>query len=358
MALKPWREIAEPHTDVRGGKFQQAEFAADLSRVHAGTANAEYQNPALFFQRTFITEGMRLLLDSVAKRLAGNGGDPVIQLQTAFGGGKTHTMLAVYHLAKGEAPASDLQGVPAILDAAALGFLGLGAQPPMPEWGTMLASARDYIERVAPLVRRSRAVSLHGIGEPLANPHLFDTVRWCDATTSVSFVSNALLFNAARIQKVLAHDVALVDFSLDAGTAATYRKIRHNDFDKAVGNIRRLIEERDRRGLKRPRIGINMCLMRENVADVPACQVGRFRLKGKRDALALLALDPKICQDDVRSRCATALQRFSGGDAAGAQAAFDDILARAPDHGPARFYAGLCAAPHLPEDGLVVLGAH
>ncbi|MCA9233747.1 MAG: ATP-binding protein, partial [Planctomycetales bacterium] len=118
MALKPWREIAEPHTDVRGGKFQQAEFAADLSRVHAGTANAEYQNPALFFQRTFITEGMRLLLDSVAKRLAGNGGDPVIQLQTAFGGGKTHTMLAVYHLAKGEAPASDLQGVPAILDAA------------------------------------------------------------------------------------------------------------------------------------------------------------------------------------------------------------------------------------------------
>ncbi|WP_308389681.1 hypothetical protein [Acidithiobacillus sp. AMEEHan] len=118
MALKPWREIAEPHSDVREGKFQQAEFAADLSRVHAGTANAEYQNPALFFQRTFITEGMRLLLDSVVKRLAGQGGDPVIQLQTAFGGGKTHTMLAVYHLAKGEAPVSDLQGVPAILDAA------------------------------------------------------------------------------------------------------------------------------------------------------------------------------------------------------------------------------------------------
>ncbi|MCL1861026.1 MAG: DUF499 domain-containing protein [Proteobacteria bacterium] len=118
MTLKPWREIAEPHSDVREGKFQQAEFAADLSRVHAGTANAEYQNPALFFQRTFITEGMRLLLDSVVKRLAGRGGDPVIQLQTAFGGGKTHTLLAVYHLAKGEAPASDLQGVPAILDAA------------------------------------------------------------------------------------------------------------------------------------------------------------------------------------------------------------------------------------------------
>lgn len=118
MTLKPWREIAEPHSDVREGKFLQAEYAADLSRVHAGTANEEYQDPALFFQRTFITEGMRLLLDSVVKRLAGQGGDPVIQLQTAFGGGKTHTMLAVYHLAKGTAPASDLQGVPPILDAA------------------------------------------------------------------------------------------------------------------------------------------------------------------------------------------------------------------------------------------------
>lgn len=118
MSLKPWREIAVPHEDVLKGTFQQAEFAADLSRVHAGTATAEYQNSTLFFQRTFITEGMRLLLDTVVRRLSGKGGDPVIQLQTAFGGGKTHTMLAVYHLANGGVLASDLPGVPAILDAA------------------------------------------------------------------------------------------------------------------------------------------------------------------------------------------------------------------------------------------------
>ena len=86
--------------------------------MHDGTATAEYQNPALFYQRTFITEGMRLLLDSVLKRLTGQGGDPVVQLQTAFGGGKTHTMLAVYHLAKGEVPAKDLPGIPPILDSA------------------------------------------------------------------------------------------------------------------------------------------------------------------------------------------------------------------------------------------------
>lgn len=116
--VKPWREIAVPHEDVLKGTFQQAEFAADLSRVHNDTATAEYQDPVLFFQRTFITEGMRLLLDSLVKRLTSRGGDPVVQLQTAFGGGKTHTMLAVYHIARGEARISDLVGVPPILDAA------------------------------------------------------------------------------------------------------------------------------------------------------------------------------------------------------------------------------------------------
>lgn len=118
MTLKPWREIAIPHEDVLKGTFQQAEFAADITRVQARTATAEYQDPALFFKRTFITEGMSLLLDSVVRRLNGQGGDPVIQLQTAFGGGKTHTMLAVLHLSAGEAPARDLEGIPAILDKA------------------------------------------------------------------------------------------------------------------------------------------------------------------------------------------------------------------------------------------------
>lgn len=118
MTMKPWREVAVPHEDVLKGTFQQAEFAADLSRVHEGTATPEYQDPELFFQRTYITEGMRLLLDSVAKRIAGRGGDPVIQLQTAFGGGKTHTLLAVYHLAKGDIAPAQLQGLAPILKEA------------------------------------------------------------------------------------------------------------------------------------------------------------------------------------------------------------------------------------------------
>jgi predicted AAA+ superfamily ATPase len=120
MSLKPWREIAQPHEDVLKGNFQEAEFAADITQVAEGIARDEYQDPIKFFSRTYITEGMELLLDSVAKRMVGKGGDPVIQLQTAFGGGKTHTMLAVYHLVKGNAPVSSLLGISPILDKAGI----------------------------------------------------------------------------------------------------------------------------------------------------------------------------------------------------------------------------------------------
>jgi predicted AAA+ superfamily ATPase len=123
MTIRPWREVAHPHKDVLEGSFQQSEFAADISQVHGGTATPEYQDPEKFFARTFITEGMRLLLTSVAQRLAGRGGDPVIQLQTAFGGGKTHTLLAVYHLASRRCATSSLAGIPALLDAASIASL-------------------------------------------------------------------------------------------------------------------------------------------------------------------------------------------------------------------------------------------
>ena len=76
--------------------------------------------PPRSIERTFITEGMRLLLTQVAQRLTGKGGEPVIQLQTAFGGGKTHTMLAVYHLATRKCALADLAGIPALLDQAGL----------------------------------------------------------------------------------------------------------------------------------------------------------------------------------------------------------------------------------------------
>lgn len=100
-ALRPWIEVALPHPDVLANRFKEAEFAADLFAVDAGHAREDYAIPENFFRITFLTEGLRRILTSSLERLAGTGGgDPVIGLQTAFGGGKTHTMLAVYHLAK------------------------------------------------------------------------------------------------------------------------------------------------------------------------------------------------------------------------------------------------------------------
>jgi hypothetical protein len=120
MSLKPWREIIIPHPDVLSGTFQQSEFAADLTAVRTGKATPEYGDAKSFYERTFITEGMGRLLTQVAQRLNSKGGEPVVQLQTAFGGGKTHTMLAVYHLASRKCALGDLMGIPALLDQAGL----------------------------------------------------------------------------------------------------------------------------------------------------------------------------------------------------------------------------------------------
>lgn len=117
--LTPWREIITPHADVASGRFDQAEFAADLYEVAHGDADEEYQDPKAFFARTYLTEGLRDLLVGAARRLSGGGGDPVIELQTNFGGGKTHSMIALYHLASGVA-AKDLTGVGEALAAEGL----------------------------------------------------------------------------------------------------------------------------------------------------------------------------------------------------------------------------------------------
>ena len=99
--LKPWREVVTPHPDVASGRYQQAEFAADLWQVYLKEGSDEYKDPAEFFRRTFLTEGLKDLLSNALVRLGGKGGDPVVELQTNFGGGKTHSMLALYHLFSG-----------------------------------------------------------------------------------------------------------------------------------------------------------------------------------------------------------------------------------------------------------------
>src|SRR5438874_7536236 len=119
MGLRPWREIVTPHPDVASGRYLFAEFAADLGQVHRGAGSDEYRVPRDFFQRTFLTHGLRTLLVNALQRLGGSGGDPVVDLQTNFGGGKTHSLLALYHLFSG-APVSELVGIEPILREAGI----------------------------------------------------------------------------------------------------------------------------------------------------------------------------------------------------------------------------------------------
>ena len=113
--LSAWRDVITPHPDVCRGKYKQADFAADLYQASRGGGSTEYSNPSEFFSRTYITDGMRGLLAEALRRVTGNGGEPVIQIKTAFGGGKTHSMLALYHLMRGVVPANSLDNVRNVL---------------------------------------------------------------------------------------------------------------------------------------------------------------------------------------------------------------------------------------------------
>jgi len=120
--LTSWRDVVTPHRDVASGRYQQAEFAADLWQVYLGEGSDEYRNPTEFFRRTYLTESLQRLLVGATQRLSRAEGDPVVQLQTNFGGGKTHSMLALYHLFSGVKPA-DLPGVDAVLAESAVSEL-------------------------------------------------------------------------------------------------------------------------------------------------------------------------------------------------------------------------------------------
>ncbi|WP_462188620.1 MULTISPECIES: Swt1 family HEPN domain-containing protein [unclassified Frankia] len=101
--LKPWREVLQPHDDVATGNFHASEFAADLYKVAVGgEVDSDYADPVEFFKRTYLTEGLCDLIGRAVRRLSGDdNASPVINLQTNFGGGKTHSMLSLWHVAAG-----------------------------------------------------------------------------------------------------------------------------------------------------------------------------------------------------------------------------------------------------------------
>lgn len=142
--LKPWREVLRPHDDVATGNFQAAEFAADLYKVanNASDQSRDYSDPVEFFARTYLTEGLQDLIGKAVRRLLGDeNASPVINLQTNFGGGKTHSMLSLWHLA-GARPLGDYpQDVQEILGAK--GFADLGKVKRVALVGNHLAPAGE-----------------------------------------------------------------------------------------------------------------------------------------------------------------------------------------------------------------------
>ncbi|MGH7101563.1 MAG: DUF499 domain-containing protein [Acetobacteraceae bacterium] len=124
--MEPWYKVAVARQEVREGRsFNPDEFAIALEQVVAGTAPEDYRNPEQFFARTSFTRALRSHTGMVLRRLAGRTANtaPVLTLITQFGGGKTHTLTTLYHLAgQGEA-ASVLPGVSELLAEAGLGFV-------------------------------------------------------------------------------------------------------------------------------------------------------------------------------------------------------------------------------------------
>src|SRR5579864_4842018 len=108
--LVPWTQVARPHSDVTSGALEMGTYAANLAAVFRGRAGAPdvYARADRFFAATYVTPQLRRLLEDVLGAIAGHGGDRVLQLRTPFGGGKTHTLLALLHLARDRAASADV----------------------------------------------------------------------------------------------------------------------------------------------------------------------------------------------------------------------------------------------------------
>jgi predicted AAA+ superfamily ATPase len=102
-ALKPWFAVATPHEDIREGRLSEAVFAANLwAVVQDKTVPEIYRDPEVFFAKTYLTAGLTNVLKKITRAPSGeaDAGDRILSLQTAFGGGKTHSLVALWHLAK------------------------------------------------------------------------------------------------------------------------------------------------------------------------------------------------------------------------------------------------------------------
>src|SRR5437762_11472015 len=118
--LKPWYQVVNPREDLRDNRpLDASEFAVHLDHIRTGrgTVSKDYSDPARFFERTFLTASMLDLGSQVVRRLSGIQLETsaVFNMATQFGGGKTHSLTALYHLANGGPKAKSWKGIDSIL---------------------------------------------------------------------------------------------------------------------------------------------------------------------------------------------------------------------------------------------------
>ena len=180
--LPSWRDVIEPHPDVAQGRYKKAEFAADLAQVARGEGAYEYRDPVEFFARTYVTEGMTGLLEQALRRLCGKDGDPVIQLKTAFGGGKTHSMLALYHMMRGNVSIDKIPVIKPVLERAGVSSLPKANVAVLV--GTALAAAVSKSRRPNNMpgitINTLWGEMAAQLAESAGNPALYDYVKESD----------------------------------------------------------------------------------------------------------------------------------------------------------------------------------
>lgn len=178
--LPSWRDVMEPHMDVAEGRYKNAEFAADLAQVARGQGELEYRDPVEFFNRTYVTEGMKGLLVQSLRRVAGLDGEPVIQLKTAFGGGKTHSMLALYHMMRSRSRVGQISSLAPVLEAAGV------SQIPEVHVAVLVGTSINPAKAMRPATMPGIMVNTlwghmaYQLAESAGRPELYDYVKDAD----------------------------------------------------------------------------------------------------------------------------------------------------------------------------------
>ena len=128
--LPPVWKVTTPHEDIRAKRLEDVRFAANLAEVSAGSAPSIYSDPAEFFSKTYPTKALKNMLQNVAARLNEEDVQSIWRLETFMGGGKTHALIALYHLVKqGSITAKDFPRLKVPANSRVLSIVGTNSDP-------------------------------------------------------------------------------------------------------------------------------------------------------------------------------------------------------------------------------------